>query len=65
MQYVTFDVHFVILIHIDLVLCHPYYSAKYLLTETQTDLLTDLQREKLMDFCASPTKRNLRHKEGN
>ena len=65
MQCVTFEVHFVILIRIDLVLCHPYYPAKYLLTETQTDLLTDLQMEKLMDFCTSPTKRNLDEKEGN
>ena len=42
-----------------------FNSTKYFYTETGTDLLTAPQREKLMDFCTSPTRRNLPEEEGN
>ena len=44
--------------HCDLIL-----SQKYFKTEKQTDILTEIQREKLMDFCTSPSKRNLLKKK--
>lgn len=40
-------------------------SQTKLKTEKETDILTEMQRQKLVDFCTSPSKRKFTEEKGN